>query len=201
MNKLVFSLLISSSSLALFTGCGDDDDDEGTGSKPSAAEFASGEACAEEGAGAPADCDTTEYGECLQMQCEAEYKDCLGNGYASGNFAGGRCKEMMDCAMAAPDPCTADCAPSDDCTSCMLEIANCSFGSSCELPECAGGGGSTPSGSTGSGGGCAALDECCASMTGDQQDQCTQQADAVRAGGDAVCDAALSIYQASGTCP
>lgn len=200
MNKLVFGLLISGSSLALFTGCGDDDD-EGTGSKPSAAEYASGEACAPEGQGAAADCDTSDYSECLQTQCEAEYKDCLGNGYASGNFAGGRCKEMLDCVMAAPDPCMNDCEISDDCTACFGEIATCALGSSCALPECAGGGGPTP-GPTGSGGGCAALDDCCASMQdADQQEQCTQQADAVRAGGDAVCDAALSIYQASGTCP
>jgi hypothetical protein len=191
--------VVSSAALAVFTGCGGDDD-EGGGSKPSAAQLASGEGCADQGGtGAPADCDTSSYAECIENQCSTQYQACLGAGYKSGDLSGGRCEEFMNCALASADPCSpTDCMPSDDCTSCLLEVGNCSLSSACELPECAGGGGAMPGG-TPSGGGCAALMTCCASLDADMQSDCNDTLDSL-GGIDQACDAAITIYQASGSC-
>jgi hypothetical protein len=199
MKKLVLGLLVSSVA-SLFTGCGSDDD-KGSGSKPSAAQLASGEGCADQsGMGAASDCDTSSYANCLETQCSAQYQGCLGAGYKSGDLSGGRCEEFMNCTLASADPCSAtDCVPSDDCTACLSEIANCAFGAACELPECAGGGAATPGASPTSGGGCAALMTCCASLTGTDQTDCNDTMNSL-GGLDQACDAALSIYQASGTC-
>lgn len=187
--------------LAAFTGCGGDEDD-GAGSKPSPAELADGSACMDEGAAGPeaSDCDMTEYSECIQETCSAEYEACLGAGYASGNLSGGRCEEFIQCSMDSADPCNpTGCTPSDDCTACFVEIANCGISAACELPECAGGGGPSPSGSVNLEGGCTELEACCASLSGDMATQCEDSVTQLM-GIDLACASALSIYQASGSC-
>lgn len=195
MNRLILGL-ISGLSLA-FTGCGDDEDDGG-GNKPSAAELASGEACMEGGTGAPADCDVSSYSACVENQCSNQYEACLGAGYKSGNFSGGRCEEYFNCALDSADPCNPpDCTMPEDCLACMGELAACSMSSGCELPECAGGGGPTPMGGPSAGGGCAALMTCCSSLDGDNQSQCET---VLGIDNDLACDQTLSIFQASGTC-
>lgn len=185
--------------------CGDDDDDGGSkGTKPTAAQLASGEGCPDESGemATPADCDVSTYSQCVETQCASNYEACLGSGYKSGSI-GGRCEEFMNCALNSPDPCKAtDCAPSDDCAACMFEIASCVLSSSCELPSCATGGEQPSPGDVpgGTGGGCAALMACCNSLSGDDQSTCQSSLDGSM-GLDIVCDATLSIYQAAGSCP
>jgi hypothetical protein len=175
--------------------CGGDGDDKGsTGSEVTLEEFTSG-ACQREEGGEADDCDYSEYTECYQTQCQSEYEMCLGAGYKQGNFSGGVCETYMECVMESADVCENDCEIDAECTNCFLSFGTC--GSSCTLPECAGGG-TTPTGTLPqTSGGCDELEDCCGDLPEDQTQNCEL---VLQAGQDSLCGLSLQTYQAGGYC-
>lgn len=142
------------------------------------------------------------YSSCVIETCDAQYKQCFGDGYASGSF-GGACKDLMDCASKCMDcdqACIKACTDQDfvgACKDCVVgPIASCVVDSitsgTCKLP-CG------PAAT--SGGACDDLEACCNSMSGADQTSCLSTASQVKLGGDAACSAVLANYKNGGVCP
>lgn len=142
------------------------------------------------------------YSDCIITTCDAEYKQCFGDGYLTGSF-GGPCADLMTCANSCQD-CDQTClkACSDQsfagaCQDCVVgPILDCVIDAlttgKCTLP-CIGGGSS---------GVCDNLKACCESLTDSQeQADCLQTYNGVKLGGDMPCGSALGVYQQAGKCP
>ena len=141
------------------------------------------------------------YATCIVQACDAQYKQCFGDGYASGSF-GGACADLMSCSAACQScdqACLQACSDKDltgACKDCIVgPIANCAIGAitggTCKLP-CV---------ESTSGGACDDLQACCDSLSGAAQTECQTTHDQVSLGGDTACGAALTGYKASGQCP
>jgi hypothetical protein len=189
-------------------GCGGDDSDDSSpqsssSSSLSAAELAAG-GCNEEMGMQDSDCDA--YVECATNHCQAEYQQCLGEDYESGDFSSGTCESFISCSLDADDPCENSCSPDQACISCFITLGQCvSAACSAELQECGGGSASQtqPSGAGSVEFGdatCEDLKACCDSLSGTDQADCNQQYMALATAGDIGCAASLSIYQAAQLC-
>lgn len=147
------------------------------------------------------------YTDCIQSKCDSVYSMCYGAGYKTGSFSGPcgtyiTCSNACDCTDTA---CRSKCTLDPTCTSCISMFSSCSEG--CTIPACATSGGTsgTSGGTSGASGGtsgtsgttgktCADFAACCAAKTGTAQTQCNQAYDAIKANGDATCNAAYSSY-------
>ncbi len=205
---LRFRLLGLSLLSVCFAACGDDSGGDGGSSDKSsnlsAEELAAGGCNEDMGMDDSSECDA--YIECAADSCQAEYRECLGEDYESGDFSGGACEEFISCATEADDPCENSCTPDQECTNCFISLGQCvSMACAEELEECSGA--SSPSGSP-SGeipaefgdATCEDLEACCDSLSGTDQSDCNDQFMQVQAAGDLGCAAALSIYQAAQLC-
>ena len=228
---LVGTLLCSASLLAVACG-GDDDSDDGSGGSSgstSSSGGASGKGGSSTSSGGKSTtggssstgCDPTAdltgsgddscpgYTECTEAQCDAESQRLPRRDYASGNFSGGACEDLMNCVKDCDcdSSCTQGCfgQASSECTQCFLDLTSCTNGNCGEPQACEGSSGTNGMGSGGTTSAgtaktCADLEACCVSASGEQQTQCQQTYDAVKDAGDAVCDATYRIFKASGIC-
>lgn len=159
------------------------------------------------GTGGSEEC--AELGECVQRECSAEYKECMGPNFASGDFRGGVCEDYMECVndCNSGDDCDLGCVleclenVSTECQSCLTEAGECSA-EACPDEYEACNGSEQPTGGTGSGGDgtCTDLEECCNSLEDDAQDACLATLEAVQQGGDQACAIMLASYQGAGAC-
>ncbi|MCK6535837.1 MAG: hypothetical protein L6Q84_22950 [Polyangiaceae bacterium] len=144
-----------------------------------------------------------EYTDCAQAKCDTEYQECLGAGYKSGSFSGGKCETYMNCVTACncDTTCTSKCTMDSACQGCMTgTLASCTSSKcSAELQQCAGTGGAGSGGASG-GGTCADLEACCNKLSGSDQTNCTTTYNQIKAGGDAACNTLLQTYKSSGKC-
>lgn len=144
-----------------------------------------------------------EYTDCAQAKCDTEYQECLGAGYKSGSFSGGKCETYMNCVTACncDTTCTSKCTMDSTCQGCMTgTLASCTTSNcSAELQKCAGTGGAGSGGASG-GGTCADLEACCNKLSGSDQTNCTTTYNQIKAGGDAACNTLLQTYKSSGKC-
>ncbi|APR78363.1 Hypothetical protein A7982_03710 [Minicystis rosea] len=142
------------------------------------------------------------YSTCIVDTCDAEYKQCFGENYASGTF-GGACKELMDCSSkceSCDQTCLQACSNqhfTGACKECITgPIASCAVSAissgTCKLPCVSVGGGS--------GGACDDLETCCNSLDADDKTTCLSQYTQVKLGGDFACSAALGTYKSGGLC-
>jgi hypothetical protein len=211
---------------AFGAGCGGDDDDGagGNGGKKSsnlsAADVAGG-ACEMMSGGDDSECKgVDEYSECTQNKCAAEYKTCLGAGYAKGDFSGGKCETYFSCINDSKDKCQNDCERDAACTACFVStLATCVASAGCTYPTCttggnagkgsATGGGSGGSGESGKSGGtagitgtgnktCKELESCCNSLPASQKEPCVLAYNNAKGLGDAACSGVYSVFGALG---
>lgn len=123
LSPLSFLLVVSLLTLGTFTTACDSDDPgdpsgNNTAGSSGAAGSNSGSGGCEDGGNSTPECEA--YGKCATTNCDAEYKQCMGDGYASGNW-GGACEELMKCVTncGCDKDCSAKCKPSTECTSCQ----------------------------------------------------------------------------------
>ncbi len=167
--------------------CGDDGDgDNGNDtSNLSAKELAAG-GCEEQNTFNEDDCDgLDDYADCVESDCGHYYDECLGSGYEDGNFAGSPCEEFMDCVAESDDTCNNDCELGTECGTCFLAMGQCAKDNCFNLLDCYNDDGN---------GGCADLDACCASLEEESRVVCEMQAQAVKPGGDYVCQITYNIF-------
>lgn len=153
------------------------------------------------------------YSKCEQQACDAEYKQCLGPGYASGQF-GGECSEYMSCVAQCncDKACTQQCFPklAGACQTCFTGTLGACTQSNCQAEQkaCsdsqkgAGGAGGTNgsggAGGTSSGAGCAELSTCCPQLQNADQKSSCEQLVATKA--DAQCGAVLQGFKSGALC-
>ena len=144
------------------------------------------------------------YVTCVKNKCSAAYKTCLGAGYESGQFSGGTCEDYMNCVSkcnsggTCDENCAAECTMGSACQTCLAnEVTDCVFNEcSAELGACF----EVDLPDFETGGGCAELEACCASLEGDAKTSCDSLYDSVSATGDVGCGTVLSTYIYSGQC-
>jgi hypothetical protein len=118
------------------------------------------------------------YMSCIETACGVQFKACLGNNYAKGDFTGGACAEYMTCQMACPcdataNTCAATCGQqymmAGTCATCMTTLSACMTAAACTEPVCTATpttGATTSTGTgTGTGASCKALTACCATIS------------------------------------
>ncbi len=188
-------------SVLAVTSCGSSDD----GGSGGASSFATMGTCS--GGSTTNTCKQSEvdaYGNCIIGKCDSQYTAAFGAGYKTGKLDGGSCGSYLGCATACKcgdNACLVKCPmPSSECQSALGAVTNCVTSAACAKPACLSP--VTPdAGTTPTGGGCAGLNSCCASMpAGAMRMGCEMQAAAVKAGGDTACNSVLMIYKASGIC-
>jgi hypothetical protein len=206
-------LMLSLAAISGF-GCGGDDDDDtaaNNGGKKnsenlSATDVAGG-ACEMMSSSSGAECKgTDDYSTCVEKACSDEYKTCLGAGYKSGNFSGGKCETYFKCVTGSKDKCDNDCELDANCTGCFTgTLASCQLNSGCTLPTCTASGGS--GGSSGGAGmtgipmgnkTCKDVEACCNSLQADQKSTCLMAYNGAKAGGDSVCSILYSTLTGAG---
>lgn len=133
------------------------------------------------------------YGQCPIDKCDAELQKCFGNGYKTGTF-GGACATYISCTQKCEcndTTCTQKCGlPDEGCQTCLQEYGSCTQ-SKCPAPACLTQGTSSSSG--GAGKTCADLETCCNGLTdATKKSTCLQTLNAIKASGDAACNAAYS---------
>ena len=152
--------------------------------------------------------DCPEYTNCAQAKCDSAYQECLGSGYKTGSYAGGKCETYMKCVTACncDTTCTSKCTMDSTCQGCMTgTLASCTTSNcSAELQKCAGtggaGSGGAGAGGASGGGTCADLQACCNKLSGSDKTTCDSAYNGVKAGGDAACNSVLQTYKSSGKC-
>lgn len=191
--------------------CGGDDGGGGssTGGSSAGGSSSGGGGGASGGSGGGGGCsgsggnDCPDYTNCEQTKCDSAYQDCLGAGYKTGSFTGGKCETYMKCVTACncDTNCTKNCTMDSACQGCMTGPLQTCVTSNCsaELQKCAGTGGSGSGGASG-GGTCADLESCCNKLSGSDQTNCMTTYNQIKAAGDAVCNTALQTYKQSGKC-
>jgi hypothetical protein len=128
-------------------------------------------------------------------KCDGVFKECYGDGYASGSY-GGACGTYMGCiAKCGCDDlsCFQACGQADaNCSSCIQnKIAPCT--QQCTAPACYGG-------SQNQDGTCEDLLACCNSMAdASDKETCLQQYNAVKSS-DATCGALYQMAKSNGLC-
>jgi hypothetical protein len=82
------------------------------------------------------------YEACIKSKCDAQYKACLGSGYASGSYSG-PCGPMANCLLNCPCDATADSCEMNcfqqitpECMTCGQGIEMCERTSGCTEPVC-----------------------------------------------------------------
>ena len=142
-----------------------------------------------------------EYADCAVQTCDAEYKQCFGDGYLSGAF-GGPCQGLMECASQCQDcdqVCLQACSDQHYAGACEDCILGPIF--DCVVEALTSGTCKIPCGPTSSGGLCDDLKDCCDSLTEqEKKDDCLKTHGQVKAAGDQGCKGALDTYKASGLC-
>jgi hypothetical protein len=149
-----------------------------------------------------ADLDT--YNNCVLAACDADYKECYGSNYKSGDFSGGSCSSLIACESkcACNDTaCSAACLKGPDggiaidptCSACSQKLGTCVSGTTCTVPACmktgSSSGTSGTSGSSGSSGQtCATLQACCDKITDATFKSACQSAHDSASGNDATCN-------------
>ena len=158
----------------------------------------------------------TAYRDCSLNECESEFEECMGPNVASGDYSGGVCEAYFDCAADCQSgnqcdiQCLGDClAESEDCETCLTASSACASEAcpddyeACQENQGTSTSVSSTGSTTGGGGGtCMDLEACCNSLEGDDQTECFDGLDGIEqgGGGDAICGALLSVYQAGGQC-
>ncbi len=184
-----FTILVIGFSLALSASKCDDEEGDSNSDESSAIEVTPLDAMA-------GGCDNQEnfdqencegiddYTECVTTDCDAQYKECLGENYMNGDFTGAPCEAMMTCASSADDACDNACVPDNACTSCLVKIATCAV-NCIGLITC---------GTNTEGGPCDQLDSCCIGLDDIRKVACDLQKDAAKMGGDEACQPILDAY-------
>lgn len=148
---------------------------------------------------------------CEMNACDASYRKCYGDAYASGTF-GGACADFISCYAASCNGASCASKLTGDCQTCNDELSKCEEAAcTAERTACKGSGGSGGSGggSGGSGGGstgkptttnCVALSACCGSSAfpAAAKQSCDSLAGLDI---DATCQAAVTQYKSAGYCP
>jgi hypothetical protein len=175
-------LLVGATLVVLANACSSSTDETpSNGASSSGGSSSSIKSCPAAGGG-QSSCPQSEldaYARCATDNCDAEYKECYGAGYASGNFSGPcgaqvTCTNKCDC---ADDACRKACVSDAACNTCSQKLAQCILGK-CKLP-CQGAQKT-----------CADLQACCAKIAdATKKSQCEAQLDAVKAAGDIGCNA------------
>jgi hypothetical protein len=204
MLRLDSSALWLCGSLALLlgsAGCGDDSSGTGApagggGTATITKEEALAGACDSERADANTTCTgTAEYTSCIETMCADGYTMCLGANYKTGDSTGSPCETYMSCLNTAADKCT--CVKDSACLNCLADkLGSCSVSASCTRPQCTMNAAGTGGGTAGTGGGGLTCDQvlaCCNQLSGEEQTNCVNQVNQIKAGGDAVCAAAGQV--------
>jgi hypothetical protein len=157
--------------------------------------------CSSSGSSGSSGCTAAElkpYTDCVTAACDSTYKQCYGNAYATGTFAGPcgsyiTCIQKCNCGDTA---CYQACGtPSSDCQTCQQGLASCSGG--CTLPACATA--SSSSSSSSSSGGtaktCADLQTCCDAITDPTIKSTCQSSHDSAASSDATCNVLYNTYK------
>lgn len=189
--------------------CGGDDGGGGSSTGGSSSGGSSSGGSSSGGSGGGGGCggsggnDCPEYTNCAQAKCDSAYQECLGAGYKTGSFSGGKCETYMNCVTACncDTTCTQKCAMDATCQGCMTGTLSSCVTSNCsaELQQCAGSGGAGSGGASG-GGTCADFQACCNKLSGTDKTNCETTYNQVKAGGDAACNVGLQTYKSSGKC-
>lgn len=84
------------------------------------------------------DCDgVAAYAACVQQECDAVFRQCLGQGYRTQDFSGSPCASHYECVIASGNLCANECVADDACASCASEeIGPCVTSSACTRPVC-----------------------------------------------------------------
>jgi hypothetical protein len=143
------------------------------------------------------------YLECVMSACDAEYKECFGARYQTGDYSGSVCETFLSCSSDAPDPCNTDCKPDSECQACMngftactqecittLDCSNIDGGGPIALPDA---GVDLPDLTKT----CADLEACCATISGTQQEDCQMVVATYKSlgsVGDPACSSVFSTY-------
>lgn len=147
---------------------------------------------------------------CEMNACDAAYRKCYGDAYASGTF-GGACAEFISCFAASCNAGSCVSKLTADCQTCNDELSTCEAAAcTAERTACKGSGGSGGSGGGSGGGGgstgtptttnCVALAACCGASTfpAAAKQSCDSLAGLNM---DATCQTAVTQYKSAGFCP
>jgi hypothetical protein len=198
-----FVSFLAAGIFAVLVGCGSSSSNGGSGSGRTGSNgglcpgSSKGQTCTGE----------AEYASCTVAACRAEYEACYGSNFASGNFTGSTCADLMACQLKCPCDATATTCESScrsqyaplgsACLSALGALtvcvaANTAPTGTCVSAVCTGG---TPTAT-----GCAAALQCCQALAAAYGESAVQQCAAMLAGQtDEACNQLITTYKA--LCP
>lgn len=197
--------------LTLLAACSSSDSSDGSSSAASGNSNPFSKCSSSGGTGSTPSEACQKLSSCELAACDASYRKCYGDGFASGAF-GGVCADYISCFAASCNPGSCASKLTSDCTTCNDELSKCEQAAcTAERAACKGSGGAGGSGTGGSGAGgsgakqptqpnCVSLAACCAasSFPAQAKPSCDSLAGLDM---DATCMTAVTEYQKAGLCP